>query len=122
MLEYITKEIFELAPEKVQKVFKDYFDGDLILVGTYYHAMGYEIYYKEKLDEFPALTEGDLRKFIEDKTGCSLEVRLLYAKCGYDITICGIAENTYTVNQEDNDLLQAYWEVACKIIEEERVI
>ena len=117
MLKYITKEIFELAPEKVQEVFKDYFDGDLILVGTYYNAMGYEIYYKEKLDEFPALTEGDLRKFIEDKTGYKVELSY-YDESGYDLSLTNGMTNYCTYVDLGGNLLQAYWKVACEIAEE----
>ena len=118
MLEYITKEIFELAPEKVQEVFKDYFDGDLILVGTYYNAMGYEIYYKEKLDEFPALTEGDLRKFIEDKTNRLVEPYLNVYKQYNFMLVNRKNEEFVLYESRKEDLLQAYWKVACDIAEE----
>ena len=58
-------------------------------------------------------TEGELRKFVEDKTGIKHIELVYYPKTGYDI---------YTENIlfEDlgNDLLQSYWKVAVRIAKE----
>ena len=59
------------------------------------------------------LHEGQLRKFIEDKTGAKYIELEHYLKTGYDIYI----ENML-FEDLGNDLLQAYWKVAVQIAKE----
>lgn len=99
-MEFITAEQFLKQDKKVQEVFIDWWKpsmGDL-------YAWCYSG------DRIPLLTEGQLRKFIESKTGAKYIELEHYLKTGYDI---------YTENMlfEDlgNDLLQAYWKVAVQI-------
>ena len=64
-------------------------------------------------DFLPVLTEGQLRKYIEDKNG--------------KIDCIGITGNDYGIStftkdygiEHATDLLDAYWQVACRIAEEE---
>ena len=67
----------------------------------------------------PLLTEGQLRKYIEDKTNIKYDI--VYSK-GKQKFI-----NFYNMSEDEDrpiykikghDLLQAYWQVACKIAEE----
>lgn len=71
-------------------------------------------------DFLPVLTEGQLRKYIEDKTNIKYDI--VYSK-GKQKFI-----NFYNMSEDEDrpiykikghDLLQAYWRVACKIAEEE---
>lgn len=69
------------------------------------------------IGDFPLLTEGQLRQFIEDKTGnkvdCCLDANT------YDINIC--EDNGFYIKKYediDSDLLQAYWKVATQIAKE----
>ena len=62
---------------------------------------------------YRCLHEGQLRKFIEDKTGIKHIELVHYPKTGYDI-------HTENILFEDlgNDLLQSYWKVAVRIAKE----
>ncbi len=69
-------------------------------------------------DIIPLFTEGQLRKFIEDKTGHKIGCELF--KRGYDINICKDDGDYIKIYEGvDKDLLQAYWKVACMIAKEE---
>lgn len=75
----------------------------------------------------PLLTEGQLRKFIEDKTKGIVKV-IQWNPCKddgkYGYTIYILAKDRYGVLCEfgyqklGTDLLQAYWKVACEIAKE----
>ena len=120
-MEYISAEEFLKQPKEVQRIFLEYFDHEkmLFLDGVIYFET-----FKDEGKHIPLLTEGQLRKFIEDKTGY------------IDITLNDIADNTGNKNYEiecypyilyegfgdskefnvwATDLLQAYWKVACEI-------
>ncbi|WP_252241528.1 hypothetical protein [Clostridium sp. ZBS18] len=68
-----------------------------------------------KYETTPLLTEGQLRRFIEDKTGGKVES--YYAWDWYTIAIrdtkCG--GDDPQIDTEETNLLQAYWKVACEI-------
>lgn len=74
------------------------------------HDIGFEIQ--------PLLTEGQLRKFIEDKTGGITTIEHYIGIGQYDIKtlplVDGIYENDIYEDLGD-DLLQAYWKVAIEI-------
>ncbi|KFX56146.1 hypothetical protein FDC50_10175 [Clostridium botulinum] len=134
-MEYISEEQFLKQPKEIQKVFIDWWKpstGDLFIdiskidsdVDIVYcvpinnkHFENYngEIHYK--IDSIPLLSEGQLRKCIEDKTNCYISCSPTYKCDGYDITILGIVEDTYTIKTDN--LLEAYWKVACEIAKEE---
>lgn len=78
--------------------------------------------YKE--DMIPLLTEGQLRKFIEDKTGYKIDTTNIVAFDMYKIELCELDKNTgrkhiaKTYNFNEETLLQAYWKVAIQIAKE----
>ena len=67
------------------------------------------------------MTEGQIRKFIEDKT---LGIDVMQFK-GNKITIYIYDNNKHLCFREyknlNENLLQAYWEVACKIAKESTI-
>ena len=73
------------------------------------------------IEIIPLLTEGQLRKLIEDKTGCKIEVLWLEYNWSYNIDLV----NKYDYNDLikryrdlSDDLLQAYWKIAIEIAKE----
>lgn len=140
-MEFITVEQFQEQPGEVQKIFLDWWKcdyGDLY----YYNEnplikykdfkiidndLEYEVYgdfdYFKKTGVIPIFTEGQLRKFIEDKTGCKLDATF-FLWDGYTVEISKkYEEEGYCISQKafehlGEDLLQAYWKVACEIAEQ----
>lgn len=146
-MEFISAEEFRKQPVEVQKHFIDWWKpsiGDLVshidnindnnlnisIIVDYfsygenwrkYPIKGYNIETNITTDIsknfIPLLTEGQLRKFIEDKTEYRVDCCLYEGT--YDINIC---ENNglYIKKYEDidKDLLQAYWKVAIQIAEQ----
>lgn len=129
-MEFITAEQFLKQDKKVQEVFIDWWKpsmGDL-------YAWGYSDERENDLhklqactselvieltndnkgvnegDRIPLLTEGQLRKFIESKTGAKYIELEHYLKTGYDIYV-----GNMLFEDLGNDLLQAYWKVAVQI-------
>ena len=68
--------------------------------------------FKKRKDCIPLLTEGQLRKFIEDNTGGKIRI-IEYDFDHYNI----ITWKEHFITKETN-LLQAYWKVACEIAKE----
>ena len=138
-LEYISAEEFLKQPVEIQKVFLDWWKpniGDLFtwIKNNEEHESDLrkmECCNSENIvemtnifkgindgDRIPLLTEGQLRQFIEDKTGFKVEVRLTgYTDIDtYDISF-GFGEKGVMRNL-GTDLLQAYWAVALEIAKE----
>ena len=118
-MEFISLEEFLKQDEEVQKVFLDYFKGK---EGLYFNGIGTIKGYGKlftNLGVIPALTEGQLRKFIEDKTGGieTIEHFKEYAIRTLHL-VGGIYGNDIYVNL-GNNLLQAYWKVAIEIAKRE---
>lgn len=135
-MEFITVEQFKEQPEEVQKVFLDWWEpsiGDLYKFNKeacklkktdleQIHSIGIKsieiLSEDEDIEIFkevstPFLTEGQLRKFIEDSKGQIIEFD--WSCGGYSIATAyrkGVYENL------GEDLLQAYWKVACMIAKE----
>lgn len=138
-MEFIKVEQFKEQPIEVQKVFLDWWKpsvGDLFTwiyqdkhdmseLGCCCSELQAEITDKNKnLDNrIPLFTEGQLRKFIEDKTECKTDTTF-YIYDGYDIEITkphyidGYCLTQRTFEDLGKDLLQAYWKVACTIAKE----
>lgn len=132
-MEFITVEQFQEQPLEIQYEFLKWWswdsryicDYDLVQINN--QVMLYKDYLKEgcsKDDAFyPLFTEGQLRKFIEDKTFCkSIEVFGNVETCEYDIYFYpGIYSHTHERKIESlgDNILQAYWKVACMIAKEE---
>jgi len=138
-MEFITVEQFREQPKEVQRVFLDWWQpsvGDIycnlyspqpnnLLFITKGQLEIFKIFKDDiKLYRIPLFTEGQLRKFIEDKTGCKTDM-VFYMYDGYDIEISkphyidGYCLSQKTFEYLGEDLLQAYWKVACKIAKEE---
>lgn len=135
-MEYISAEEFLKQPKKVQKVFIDWWQpsiGDLFINKCDYQLhvhhvdkiCGDRLYCYDKWfslkDVIPLLTEGQLRRFIEDKTG---DIILF----GYDDLTqphswyCHKTCKAYEIigyKDLEEDLLQAYWKVSCEIAKEQ---
>lgn len=133
-MEYISAEEFLKQDKEVQEVFWDWWKptlGDLYArkntKGLPYLVWKYEdecilssinVVWEEKSKCIPLLTEGHLRRFIEDKTGYTID--LCYYEGTYDIELC---ENdnglcVEVIREVGKNLLQAYWKVACEIAKE----
>lgn len=142
-MEFITVEQFREQPVKVQEIFLDWWKCDY---GDLYHYNEYpnetedveiinsdlerdlngDFKYFKSIGAIPLFTEGQLRKFIEDKTNGIVKVIQWHledseiSKRGYTIDI--LRKNEYHViyHYQDlgEDLLQAYWKVACMVAKE----
>ena len=146
-MEFITVEQFKEQPLEVQKVFLDWWKcdyGDLY----YYNEnplkykdfkiidndLECEVYgdfdYFKKTGVIPIFTEGQLRKFIEDKAECILDITVEDLIGNYRVyTVIGwrIKESENGAEFEEilieeyaieNDLLQLYWRIACMVAKE----
>lgn len=132
-MEFITVEQFKEQPKEVQKVFLDWWKpsvGDIFIFNTdEYDNSDSNIGVLGSIKQInitrrskgkyriPLFTEGQLRKFIEDKTGHKVDCCFYCEK--YDINTCE-DDGLYIKKYEDidDDLLQAYWKVACMIAKE----
>lgn len=129
----ITTEQFREQPIEVQKVFIDWWKSHVaiphkrrvfIVNSSYGEAIPPFIepfdgnYLKLEKDYIPLLTEGHLRKFIENKTNCKAIPNIL-GDTQFSIELYRLGERCFTeVKTYDhlgNDSLQAYWKIACEI-------
>lgn len=143
-MEFINVEEFLKQPKEVQKIFLDWWKpsvGDLFLIerttsfnGDKHNFIecfltGFEVTDLTETERkriiCPLLTEGQLRKFIEDKTGFTMSCRFEEYDSPYINDACYIVlynkkshkvEHTHEI--EVDDLLQAYWKVALKVAKE----
>lgn len=122
-MEFITKEQFLEQPKGIQKVILGWWElsiGDLVDYKYYLprvaciedkDTLNFLNYHKK--DCIPLLTEGQLRKFIEDNIQDKMT----------DLKYCINPENFLSmpqykiegVNSNEQNLLQAYWKVALEI-------
>lgn len=139
-MEFISAREFKEKSEEVQKVFLDWWEpskGDIycnlynnqeenVLVVNDCQLEMFKTFKADiKTLGVPLLTEGQLRKFIEDKMGGVVKVIQWHiedsnvSKRGYSIDI--LSRNRYSVTHHfkdlGEDLLKAYWKVACEIVE-----
>ncbi len=147
-MEFISSEEFLRQPKEVQEVFLEWWKpsiGDIFLSKTiiedadienginspiyekHIHLITEKDIKKYGLEFFPngidalvtpLFTEGQLRKFIEDKTNGKVES--YYAWDYYTIAIrdTGCGGDDPQCDTEETNLLQAYWKVACEIAKE----
>lgn len=139
-MEYIEPKEFLKQPKKVQESFRNWWKPEIhdlffrsfennpnsFLNGIYIGHIGDNETKGNAIRDksfLPLLTEGQLRKYIEDKT-ISFDI----AKNGYLSTIgldCTLNNlkteplKTESYEFENTDLLKAYFKLACKIAEEE---
>lgn len=138
-MEYISAEEFLKQPEKIQKAFIDY-TSKLNDWETSLFSARNEKFRKSKFpllgsqidffvneygkDIIPLLTEGQLRKFIEDKINGKIEVVFVdkegveneesYYRIERVYYLDGDLKNSVWITGK-SDLLQAYWKVALEI-------
>ena len=129
-MEFISAEDFLKQDEKVQVVFLNWWkpsSGDLFQYRKLFNVVDYcsgttiQPFYNSyavfKKDCIPLFTEGQLRKFIEDKTAMGT-VNVDYFE-GYRIKINISINQSKYYKDLGNDLLQAYWNVAVEIAKEQ---
>lgn len=139
-MEFITVEQFQEQPKEVQKVFIDWWKPQEFDIYAYKEDLkprrvtetdiediyNNEVYNVKSGFAIPLFTEGQLRRFIEDKTDGIVKLVQWHihdsqvSKRGYAIDILRKNEYHVTYHYKDlgEDLLQAYWKVACMIAEE----
>lgn len=134
-MEFITVEQFREQPKEVQRVFLDWWKpsiGDIFQFETVVFdnndstigVIGSKRQIKIAEDgkgkyRMPLFTEGQLRKFIEDKTGTKIETSLTIYK-QYALWLVKVkGENYESFDTRKENLLQAYWKVSCMIAKEE---
>ena len=127
-MEYISAEEFLKQPKEVQEVFWTWWrpsKGDInyspVRNGIEVVEIENNSVQRRNNGYIPLLTEGQLRKFIEDKTECKIET--VWCECGwsYNIDLVKNYDSGELVKRYYNlgeDLLQAYWTVACEIAKE----
>lgn len=110
-MDYISKEEFFKQPEDVQRTFLEYFDHEemLFLDGVIYFGI-----FKDEGKHTPLLTEGQLRRFIEDKTKGKIDITYDRVN-GYGFLICRPDSYNSTYLAVGADLLHAYWKVATSV-------
>jgi hypothetical protein len=124
LIEYITAEQFSKQPEEVRKVLLDWWQpGERELVQGCYYGEFYDSehiwnighidmdYCKNELKPMPLFTEGQLRHFIEDKNG-------MYFISFKTDDFWTFSTKWGVIYTDQTDLLQAYWQVVCKIAKE----
>lgn len=138
-MEYISAEEFLKQPKRIRKAFMDWWKcdcGDLCILKEYYNniecdAMCCNVELESEIEgdwnylkkiAIPLFTEGQLRRFIEDKTNEKL-VFDYYTTSGYRIVLykSNIRHTEIVANEYDNlgkSLIQAYWKVATQIAKE----
>lgn len=142
-MEFITVEQFQEQPLEVQKVFIDWWQPNIGDIFDWIKPKGevnndlrkMECCNSENIVEItkcfkgieegnriPLFTEGQLRKFIEDKTSCrNIELTINAESEEYDL-FCFKEVWSWCEDREYNELgtnvLQAYWKVACMIAKE----
>lgn len=121
-MKFITVDQFEEQSKEVQKVFLDWWKpsvGDIfgsdILIGR-------GVITSDRFDKegyIPLFTEGQLRRFIEDKTNTDTILGISDCK-EYVIALIKNDDELYEmIDTKETNLLQAYWKVACMVAKEE---
>lgn len=131
-MEFITVEQFQEQPKEVQKVFLDWWkpsNGDIYLdvyknnnvIECCHHIkfMNNEDVEHMKVDNdaIPLFTEGQLRKFIEDKE--NIKVQSMFDIFSLEYALLINSKGTMLARTGTDDLLEAYWKVACMVAKEE---
>lgn len=133
-MEFITVEQFKEQPLEVQKVFLDWWKcehydiyawamdlkGNKWCIENCTNQIQADTINKGKTIEFliPLFTEGQLRKFIEDKLDMKIQCEIHPLTLDYIILVKNNSGNKVWMHTGKEDLLQAYWKVACMIAKE----
>lgn len=134
-MEFITVEQFKEQSKEIQKIFLDWWEcdyGDLyyynedpleykdveIIDNNLECDLNGDFEYFKSIGPIPLFTEGQLRKFIEDKSNTKIETSLTVYK-QYALWLVKVKGEDYeTFDTKEEDLLQAYWKVACMVVKE----
>lgn len=139
-MNYIDAEIFLKQPKEVQKTLMDWWKPEMydLFFRNFTNANGYlKGIYKGCIQDYeleenvtknstflPLLTETQLRKFIEDKLDGKINCTYynlpgIKGYEGYGIEIYNTQINSNKGFKDlGDDLLEAYWKVACEITQE----
>lgn len=133
-MEFITVEQFKEQPVEVQKMFLDWWKpriGDIFIFNTdEYDNSDSNIGVLGSIKQInitrrskgkyriPLFTEGQLRKFIEDKT--NIDTILGISDCKeYVIALIKNDDELYEmIDTKETNSLQAYWKLACMVAKE----
>lgn len=130
-MEFITVEQFKEQPAEVQKVFLDWWETNLSEVDLIGYIGKSEAYkecfpslvrnvavkcFEMGIEIIPLFTEGQLRKFIEDKL--NIKVQSMFDLFSSEYALLINAKGNMLVRTGTDDLLQAYWKVACMVTKE----
>ena len=122
-MEFITVEQFKEQSKEVQKVFLDWWNNiisEYDLVQDENRVMLYKDYLERgciENDSYPLFTEGQLRKFIEDKQ--NIKVQSMFDIFSLEYALLINSKGTMLARTGTDDLLEAYWKVACMVAKEE---
>lgn len=130
-MEFITVEQFKEQPAEVQKVFLDWWETNLSEVDLIGYIGKSEAYkecfpslvrnvavkcFEMGIEIIPLFTEGQLRKFIEDKL--NIKVQSMFDLFSSEYALLINAKGNMLARTGTEDLFQAYWEVACMVTKE----
>ena len=117
-MEFITAEQFLKEDKEVQDIFRNWWFkiNELKIAFKIDFEDIIFINGETKKDIYPLLTEGQLRKFIEDKIKTKL--RIIPTNIGYRIIYLPGKGTDLIDKCYEGDLLQAYWKVAVQIAKE----
>lgn len=126
-MEFITVEQFKEQPIEVQKVFLDWWKPEIgdLATGRYANIVAISSQrdidavkiYKGEPYAIPLFTEGQLRKFIEDKINIKVQFNIHFLTLDY-VMITGDSDKSW-IHTGTNNLLKAYWKVACMVAKEQ---
>ena len=135
-MQYISAEEFLKQPQEARRVLKEWWKENMQLYDLYKTTRKYSevfcIQNKQHLDNtkdfidaiIPLLTEGQLRKFIEDKTEGTIDLYYTHMEDKHYKTInkakylelSDLREIIFRMRFEsDEDIFKAYWKCALKI-------
>lgn len=125
-MEFITVEQFKEQPKEVQEVFLDWWKPEIgdLATGRYANIVAISSQrdidavkiYKGEPYAIPLFTEGQLRKFIEDKINIKVQFNIHFLTLDY-VMITGDSNRSW-IHTGTNNLLKAYWKVACMVAKE----
>lgn len=136
-MEFISAEEFLKQPVEIQKVFlkwwkpqmydlsfKNYGNNkDNFLKGIYKGCIQDNEFLRtvsnKELSYYPLLTEGQLRKFIEEKTGDRISIKYRYGEYILYLFDDSIDEYNIKFENSDNNLFRLFWKVAIEVAREE---
>ena len=129
-MKFISAEEFLKQDKEVQKVFLDWFENeacsyDIVVFKndlqyvTFYGDIEYQESFNYEDSYIPLLTEGQVREFIEDKTGQIVNLDYICKECGYAVVLTKGGKSSKPFIDLGEEVLQAYWKVAIEIAKRE---